>query len=262
MINEKCYLKSKRDCSAKITKEHFLSEGVLRLLDENHIKVRGAPWHEDGEVREYSLARLASKILCKRHNEALSSLDASARAFFGAVREMYDDIADTKTLSRKSIWYLFSGEELELWLVKTAFGLYEAGYLVRDGVPLRDHQLLNPELLDSLTGRPIAPPCGLYVMTTEGKHLGFRNSLDVNVLLSTDEQHMAGLSLAFMGLTFIIALDPRASYARLQSAFKYRPGFLQFRNSKRMHNAVLTWPGGTGLRQKAVLFTKTRLDRL
>lgn len=260
-VHGKCYLRASRNCSTDISGEHPLSASVLRLIDERNIKVRGTSWAGDS-VKEVSIESLKSSILCKRHNEALSPLDAHACAFFTALREVYDDIADLRTHSRKEKWFLFSGEALELWLVKTAFGLYEADSLAQGREPARKVQTLNPTILAAFMGGGIVRPCGLYVMTTKGEHLGQRLSIDVAAISSTDGMHLTGISLAFMGMTFFIALDPDASYREFTVTHEYRPDFLQFRNKRRFHNIVLTWPGTGPRKRRAVLYTKTRPDRL
>lgn len=256
-----CYLNASENCDGKISAEHPLSHAVLRLLDEEQIHFRGAPWLREGETTGRRPRGLTANILCKRHNEALSPLDDAAREFFAAVREMYDDVANMRTLSRKRKWFLFSGEELELWMIKTACGFYEARYLAQNGVRLRDRNLLNPSASGALTGRRVTPPCGLYVMASSANQIGMRNSIDVSPILSTDEQHMTGLTVTFMGLILLIALDPLASYRAFVPIYTYRPGFIQFRNAKRLHSAVVTWPGGTGHSQRAVLFNKITSGR-
>jgi hypothetical protein len=258
IANAKCYLRVTNNCSEKTSREHPVSAAVPRVINESKVKLRGAAWQQRGETGDYAIPNLASKTLCKRHNEALADLDSAAASFFQAVREMYDDVGNHRTLSCKQKWFLFSGEELELWLVKTAFGLFEAGYLMYRDFPMRGNQTLNPEILHAFSRRAIRAPCGLYVMATGGIHPGQRNSIDITGIPSTDHLHMTALSLTFMGLTFLVALDPNASFKAIQQSFKYRPSFIQYRNAKRRHSAVVTWPGGTGGRQPAVLFTAMR----
>jgi hypothetical protein len=75
---------------------------------------------------------------------SLSGLDSSAHEFFQRVQQIFDDIADLRTLSRRRLWFLCSGEELELWLIKTAFGLYASGNIATVG---ENHIELNPSIL-------------------------------------------------------------------------------------------------------------------
>ena len=57
------------------------------------------------------------------HNEALSPLDLEAGIFFGALANALTDL-NRKTLWRKPVFHLASGEALELWMLKVACGHY------------------------------------------------------------------------------------------------------------------------------------------
>jgi hypothetical protein len=105
--------------------------------------VHGVPWLASEEAQAFPISSLTGKILCKRHNEALSPLDAMAGRFFSAVKLMHDDIFDKKTLSKRCRWFLFSGEELEHWLLKTAIGLFYYGNVAKNNIKLSYTQLLN-----------------------------------------------------------------------------------------------------------------------
>src|SRR6266852_1421229 len=149
-----CYMSSTSDCAPTLSGEHFVSASVLRVLSEKDVAVNGTPWLR-GTRKALPIKRLVANILCARHNSAMSPLDETAGEFFSAVRRIYDDLGSPKTLSRKPQWFLFSGEELELWLVKTAFGLYHSGNVAKDGKKLCDTQEINPAMLQALLGRRI-----------------------------------------------------------------------------------------------------------
>jgi hypothetical protein len=77
-----------------------------------------------------------------------------AGRFFRALAELFDDLG-RRTLSRKPIWHLFSGEELELWLLKTILGFFHAGVLSKDGRKIGDVQtVMNPAIETALSHRP------------------------------------------------------------------------------------------------------------
>ena len=57
------------------------------------------------------------------HNEALSPLDLEAGIFFGALANALTDL-NRKTLSRKPVFHLASGEALELWMLKVAVSIW------------------------------------------------------------------------------------------------------------------------------------------
>jgi hypothetical protein len=39
-----CYVSWTRNCSTEASREHFVSETVLRLIGDEHVAVNGVPW--------------------------------------------------------------------------------------------------------------------------------------------------------------------------------------------------------------------------
>jgi hypothetical protein len=76
-----CYLRNTRDCSEQISREHYISRSVLTQLGEV-LRISGAPWLDPDQTLDTTVENLTAKILCKRHNEALSPLDGEAGLFF------------------------------------------------------------------------------------------------------------------------------------------------------------------------------------
>jgi hypothetical protein len=111
-----CYLRDTLDCSQDISREHYMSKAVLEQLGST-LRVSGMPWLQSGETLETSVGSLTAKILCKRHNEALSPLDNEASLFLSTLRKALIDLR-RKTLSRKPIFHLINGTALELWMLK------------------------------------------------------------------------------------------------------------------------------------------------
>src|SRR5215472_9009306 len=46
-----CYMNWTRNCSRRMSREHFVSQGVLTLIGEKHMAVNGFPWLAEGETR-------------------------------------------------------------------------------------------------------------------------------------------------------------------------------------------------------------------
>jgi hypothetical protein len=137
-----CYMNWTNNCSAKISGEHFISETVLAILNPESLRIGGLAWIPVGETRDLPPQALRANVLCERHNSAWSQLDQMAGRFFRALREIYDDLT-RRSLSRKPIWHLFSGEELELWLLKSILGLFHADVLTKAGRKIADIQTLQ-----------------------------------------------------------------------------------------------------------------------
>ena len=83
--NPGCYLSAVDDnCCTKLSREHFVSKSILEILNiaggSRGVLAEGFPWLK--EPKPLPPEALASKVLCKRHNEGLGKLDGSALAFF------------------------------------------------------------------------------------------------------------------------------------------------------------------------------------
>lgn len=112
--NPKCFARALNDCSAEITKEHFISEAVLKLIntDGKAMKISGPRWLKKGEERRVSISSMSAHILCKRHNNSLSLLDNIGKRFFQFVLG----------INLQSDILLINGFEIERWMLKLLCG--------------------------------------------------------------------------------------------------------------------------------------------
>jgi hypothetical protein len=160
-----------------MSREHFISESVLALIGEKYISVDGFHWL-NGVTKPLPIGKLTANILCEWHNAAMSPLDTAADKFFSVIKSIYEDLGNNKTLSRKKLWWLISGDELELWLLKTTYGLSCSGNISTRGVKFLDVSSINTSMMRAFNGGIIFPPCGLYVIKEQDpyvklKHLSF-----------------------------------------------------------------------------------------
>jgi hypothetical protein len=88
--NPECYARSLNDCSADITREHYISRNVLDLLAPNgKFEVVNPPW-AIGKTVSVSPATFFHKVLCSRHNHVLKPLDTTAGKFFRTLMGGFD----------------------------------------------------------------------------------------------------------------------------------------------------------------------------
>jgi hypothetical protein len=113
----RCYAGFTQDCSGKITGEHWLS---------------GLPWLTE-ESEECSIKSLAANILCGRHNSALSRLDKTATRVQTTL-ERYQLSQLQQLDPHGNEFDLYSGEELERWLLKLIWGATAAAKSVPDNL--------------------------------------------------------------------------------------------------------------------------------
>jgi hypothetical protein len=237
----RCYMGWTRNCSHTISSEHFTSENVLSILNPKSVRISGAAWTK-GQTRDLPLKALQAKILCTRHNSALSPLDTMAGKFFRAVNGIYDDLS-RRTLSRKSMWHLFSGEELELWLLKTILGFFHANVLSQHGRKIAEVQeIMNPTIETAFSTGHLAEPCGMYVQKN-ATTLVQRGVLDFMSLSDERGERVVGCRLTVLGLTMTLFTDPKMSNRDLFTRdHSYRPDYLFYQGERRRHSIVLTWP--------------------
>jgi hypothetical protein len=167
--------------------------------------------------------------------------------------EIYDDLG-RRTLSRKPIWRLFGGEELELWLLKTVLGFFHAGVLSKDGRKIGDVQtIMNPAIEEAYRTGRLVHPCGMYVLK-DVVMLAQRGSLEFASLSDEHDERIVGCRLTIMGLVTTFFTDPNMLDRDLFTAnHSYRPDYLFYRNDRRRHSVVLTWPARQ--RRRAVEYT-------
>jgi len=167
----RCYMGWTHNCSPTISGEHFISENVLSILNPKSVRISGAAWIRTGQSLDLPLSALQANILCERHNSALSPLDTMAGNLFRAVDGIYENLSRPR-LSRRPIWHLFSGEELELWLLKTILGFLPCQRALAEWAEDRgragDHESGHRSSLQNrISRRPMR-----YVCAEKHNHIG------------------------------------------------------------------------------------------
>jgi hypothetical protein len=216
---------------------------------KGEIEFSGLPWKKPGELATYGINNLVSNILCRRHNSALSPLDAAAGRTFRILQEICEDISPTnKSLSRKERWFLVSGEAIELWGLKTLFGLYHAKLATSQQITLIDTHTLDVNcFIKALNDRQLHHPCGLYLRAMRG---GIIRGVDEKVTaspLGTEERKLlVGIRVGMYSFEFDIIMDTYGTnFTLLQQQTVFHPWQLLFRNSRRRHMLVMTWSDKT-----------------
>ncbi|MCC6653323.1 MAG: hypothetical protein IT348_19385 [Candidatus Eisenbacteria bacterium] len=122
-----CYAASTLNCGGGLSREHYLSKALLEYLNMNgDLKVGGMPWLDAGALRPVAPNALAARVLCRRHNEALSRLDSIAVKFFRALGHI------EHTRPQKRTCFLRCGHDLERWLLKLLCGVTASMDMIGD----------------------------------------------------------------------------------------------------------------------------------
>lgn len=172
--NPGCYARVSKDCDKELTREHFITDEVLNAIsaDGKVVVVEGAAWlSKTARRKEIGRSSLSRKMLCRRHNNALSPLDKMAAKFFRYSLEDHLDVFkflghdDRDSFPRG--FTLVSGPYFELWMLKVFWGAVEARALEVDGRTAYRFRLgvTNEQLAEILwRGAPWPKAWGLYVL--------------------------------------------------------------------------------------------------
>lgn len=156
----KCWANGHGECSNKISREHLISSGIF---EDQNILIGGDPWCQ-GSERKISVASLTAKILCTKHNSAISPLDEEG---INAVRLFEQFFPDNMKSNHKAPFKdVINGHLFERWLLKTAINNSVKSDL-HIGIGMSDSSLGKPSpyLLAVVFGElQFTHQMGLYVI--------------------------------------------------------------------------------------------------
>jgi hypothetical protein len=210
-----------------MSREHYISHAVLKAIAQKGlVKLDGFSWQKE-KAAWIPSATLTSRILCKRHNEALSPLDFEAGRFMRAVRDFH---AALSSWPARDEVRLFAGEDLEKWMLKTLSGMVASGNIVGlNDVP-------KPWIAQLFRCDPLREPLGLYIDRSEevrlGRHFYFQPTFYGEEGLVTAEMHVHGLR-------FFLLVAPQAGVPH--HAALYRPGFVALKRARTTKLVDLSW---------------------
>jgi hypothetical protein len=241
-----CYLGHTHDCSLGRSGEHYVSRSVLEQLSEPAVAIEGVHWLAPGERKIVGINNLTANILCGRHNSALSILDTEAGLFLRTIKDIHAGLG-RKSLSRKWLISIVSGEALELWILKIACGLFYSKIASHGRQKIaNDHEIEDYIIADALFSRRWFPNCGLYMRAAAGQRVPGVNAISMAPATVVNEKRYVGLRVWIIGLEFAVIFDPRgANTAQLAAeGWHFRPTDVSFRSKLRTHWLILTWPAG------------------
>ncbi|QOF29690.1 hypothetical protein [Mycobacteroides abscessus] len=134
--NPGCYARLSNDCDDQLTLEHWISDDLLERIsaDKKVVALQGASWQPSSEKKTVGIKGVSTRMLCERHNKALSPLDSVAAEFFAYLRDDLVDMTWHEGVADFARGFtMVSGPHLELWLLKALWGAIEAKALVVNG---------------------------------------------------------------------------------------------------------------------------------
>lgn len=204
-----CWADCLGNCERKQSREHVVSES---LWQSNTVVVQGFSWCADAP-KEVGIASLTYKILCRKHNSALSPVDASAGQTFDILREVarLKSVRESMTPIRWNVKrYILDGIMLERWFLKTLINIaFDGKYPIgsESAVAGRPSERLVRIAygLESFKER-----AGLYTMSRVGMEVAMEDRVSFSPIMArtgSGDFVLAGIFL-FRGFQFLLYLEP------------------------------------------------------
>ena len=198
-----CWAESLGECSEKISREHIVSKAIF--LDKD-VSVSGLPWCI--EPKAVGLQSLAARILCAKHNSALSVLDQIAVDFTAALRESLRLLDVRMNLKRKR-WRMatfpINGYLLERWCLKTVINAAVA----YGGPDSSEADFPSPTLVEIAFGkRAFEAAAGLYGIHDDLEARPREDGLALQ-FFKTQRNRVQGAIFSFLGFRLLLYLDAK-----------------------------------------------------
>lgn len=218
----RCYARGDNNCSTKISKEHFISEVLLRRIELNDAtKIAGLSWQRAERFDLIPTSGLASNILCERHNSILSGLDETIGLFVEAIKSIDRSPYPAEPLT-------FSGQDIERWMLKCVVGLAVSGNI---------RSTIKPECVEVLFERAEWPDgWGMYFRLND-RPLYHTDSLSIETRVGPNKLLLAA-NIFLQGLPFVLCLGKPDN----PGAFGiWRPDQITFRSKSCESTINLSW---------------------
>lgn len=244
--NPGCFGRVSRDCAGPLDREHWVSESVQRAIADvgSPITLTGVPWLNGGAL-SVGTNQLASRILCKRHNNALSPLDMCAEAVIRhLIADMTSLVVERHPDRALNTMTLSEGPMFERWLLKMVWGALASGSIGDGSDTLTD---LAPGVdLEQLAavlwrGAPWPQDCGFYGRTGDA-----RDPTDPPGTLHFEPWETGGglwgAGVEIFPLRAAIALLP--PHGRVSEDWRYRPALYRLHRPGEEGDKALNfcWP--------------------
>lgn len=210
---------------------------MLELLGEEHT-ISNASWLSAGQSsKPLPAGALGSKVLCQRHNGALSELDSCAKVFFVELLEALSESSRRSSKRRVSL----DGDRLELWVLKACCGAFASGNLLESRSPVvKEPPLRWLNILFS--GAAWESGAGLHIREVS---MTPHNGYAIGPVYGGEA--CVGGGIEFAGVELFVLLEAGLEKEAVEQSSKLvsrlilRPGILMFETAFRTTEIELQW---------------------
>jgi hypothetical protein len=129
-----------------------------------------------------------------RHNSAFSDVDTAAIRLFKFIKEINADLSQ-RSLSRKSKYYLVSGDDLEMWATKALLGMFHSQ---PKDTELAEYTINRTLVEDSIRTAQLPKACGIYLNAELGiPRVHHENEITVGTITLREERRFDWVSYRY-----------------------------------------------------------------
>jgi hypothetical protein len=201
-----CWANCLGDCDGGMSQEHLVSE----CLYERDVKVKGLPWCKD-DWKFLRIANVTARILCRRHNAALSVVDDGAKGTLETIGRAFDlwEVRKNIESRRWTIQYFETDVQLfERWCLKP---LININLNNKPGILIGESTMPTEELVRIAFGMDrFKPPKGLYMMVSDLPENRTVNLIEGEITIQTNScnERLSGAQFDMWGMRFLLNLYP------------------------------------------------------
>lgn len=228
-----CYASATRDCSQHLSREHLIPESILRKQSSSGMNEVSGFRANGGQRGDIPAKRLVSRVLCTRHNEALSPLDAESDRLFATLRDFNRQTREAITESR-----LFSGDDIERFMLKCLCAMIASGNAWK--VNWDGNLAIDPQLIEILfENKPIDYFCGLRLLAPVGGQFAYSEHIGVApTRMRPPYDGVTGIMLIIGGFQFVLSPTRPVGPSRRNYL---RPGRITFTVGNAVKSIILSW---------------------
>jgi len=207
---DRCWAAPLDDCEGALTKEHTVSKSVLA---DELIEFTGP--RTGNQPKRIGVNSLSSKILCERHNNALSPLDEAAahmRTVFDACQALgVARLAAGRVRSWSVREFDVDGPRVERWFLKTFINHYLTNSDDTERWPTGLPEVPESMVRVALGAEPWPERMGMCTITPPGIQR-FARTTQITTHLGGDGRIACGI-FSFHGIGVLLALRPMPDMA-------------------------------------------------
>ena len=244
-MSRKCWAASLGNCSKRLSKEHLITEKVLR---DGKLTVSGSKW--SGETKSITRGGFVGRILCGHHNSELSRIDEKGIDFVSTLEKAVELSNNRELLPKPNNWYwkkfVIDGNGTEKWFSKTIINLQIAHGNSLFRWRFDDFRAEpSPQIVNTIFGIDrLLPPKGLYFQMVVGEKVDSIKDFSY-VEYENNQNEFIGGELSIKGFRFIVwFLDSHspASHPLQPNSLIYRPDAIKFEvKGKYSHKLAFSW---------------------